>query len=113
MDIPAGKGTPVVAAESGTVITAGASGGGLGNRIIIQHNDQNKTQSLYAHLNSIEVRVSTQVQRGQRIGTVGATGNVTGPHLHFEFSNRRPYHDIYRSRYNNIRLSEAAARFPQ
>lgn len=82
IDIGAPTGTPVVAADEGTVITAGWSSVGYGNLILIRHPDGYVT--LYAHLNSIGVSYGDYVARGQRIGSVGSTGRSTGPHLHFE-----------------------------
>lgn len=83
IDIGAPQGSPIVAAGPGTVIYA-AYRGGYGNTIIIDHG--NGVVSLYAHQMSGGLKVSSgqSVQRGQRIGTVGSTGNSTGPHLHFE-----------------------------
>jgi murein DD-endopeptidase MepM/ murein hydrolase activator NlpD len=82
IDIGAPTGTPVVAADEGTVITAGWSSVGYGNLIMIRHPDGYVT--LYAHLNNIGVSYGDYVARGQRIGSVGSTGRSTGPHLHFE-----------------------------
>ena len=82
IDIGAPTGTPVVAADEGTVITAGWSSVGYGNMILIRHPDGYVT--LYAHLNNIGVSYGDYVARGQRIGSVGSTGRSTGPHLHFE-----------------------------
>lgn len=82
IDIGAPTGTPVVAADEGTVITAGWSSVGYGNLILIRHTDGFVT--LYAHLSSIGVNYGDYVARGQRIGAVGSTGRSTGPHLHFE-----------------------------
>lgn len=82
IDIGAPTGTPVVAADEGTVITAGWSPVGYGNLILIRHPDGFVT--LYAHLSSINVNYGDYVARGQRIGAVGSTGRSTGPHLHFE-----------------------------
>lgn len=82
IDIGAPTGTPVVAADEGTVITAGWSPVGYGNLILIRHPDGYVT--LYAHLSSINVSYGDYVARGQRIGAVGSTGRSTGPHLHFE-----------------------------
>jgi len=77
------QGAEIVAAGSGTVIFAGYRGG-YGNTIMIDHG--NGVVTLYAHQASGGLRVSTgaRVTQGQRIGTVGSTGNSTGPHLHFE-----------------------------
>jgi murein DD-endopeptidase MepM/ murein hydrolase activator NlpD len=74
----------VVAAATGTVVTAGWNGGGYGNYIIIDHG--NGYTTLYGHLlnNSIIVSVGDKVKQGQKIGTMGSTGRSTGTHLHFE-----------------------------
>ncbi len=82
IDIGAPLGTPVAAADGGTVITAGWSSVGYGNLILIRHGDGFVT--LYAHLSRIDVSPGDYVNRGQRIGAIGSTGRSTGPHLHFE-----------------------------
>ncbi|WP_431952991.1 M23 family metallopeptidase [Actinacidiphila sp. bgisy167] len=74
-------GTPVHAAGAGTVVEAGW-GGSYGNNVVIRHADGMYTQ--YGHLSSLRVSVGQRVFAGQQIGLSGATGNVTGPHLHFE-----------------------------
>ncbi|MGW2486256.1 transglycosylase family protein [Streptomyces sp. NPDC001606] len=74
-------GTTVRAAEAGQVVAAGW-GGSYGYQVEIRHADGRYTQ--YAHLSAISVRVGQRVTGGQRIGRSGSTGNVTGPHLHFE-----------------------------
>ncbi|OLO42422.1 hypothetical protein BTR23_02745 [Alkalihalophilus pseudofirmus] len=71
----------ILAADNGTVISAGWQGG-YGNTIRINHN--NGIETLYAHLESIDVRVGQTVAKGQKIGIMGTTGNSTGIHLHFE-----------------------------
>jgi len=81
IDFHAASGTTVHAVGSGTVVEAGW-GGAYGNQIVIKMNDGTYTQ--YGHLSSIEVSVGQTVTPGQRIGLSGATGNVTGAHLHFE-----------------------------
>lgn len=81
IDFHAASGTPVHAVGSGTVVEAGW-GGSYGNQIVIKMNDGTYTQ--YGHLSSIGVSVGQTVTPGQQIGLSGATGNVTGPHLHFE-----------------------------
>ncbi len=81
LDLAARTGTPVVAAEPGRVVMAG-SRGGYGLVVDIDHGGGVLTR--YAHLNNIEVARGDQLVGGQRLGTVGATGTVTGPHLHFE-----------------------------
>lgn len=80
-DIGASYGAAVVAANAGTVTLAGWNSG-YGNCIIIDHGGGRAT--LYAHLSAYSVSKGQKVSRGQRIGSVGSTGNSTGPHLHFE-----------------------------
>jgi murein DD-endopeptidase MepM/ murein hydrolase activator NlpD len=81
IDIGVGYGTPIHAADSGTVIYATWMGG-YGNVIIIDHGRGIST--LYAHQSSLAVGNGVKVSRGQTIGYVGSTGFSTGPHLHFE-----------------------------
>ncbi|MEU6658542.1 M23 family metallopeptidase [Streptomyces sp. NPDC046821] len=81
IDFHAASGTSVHAVGSGTVVEAGW-GGAYGNNIVIKMNDGTYTQ--YGHLSSIGVSVGQTVTPGQQIGLSGATGNTTGPHLHFE-----------------------------
>ncbi|QLJ04487.1 M23 family metallopeptidase [Streptomyces sp. NEAU-sy36] len=81
IDFHAAGGTPVHAVGVGTVVSTGW-GGAYGNQIVIRMADGMYTQ--YGHLSSIGVTVGQQVTAGQQIGLSGATGNVTGPHLHFE-----------------------------
>ena len=78
-DFHAPSGTPVVAANDGVVIIAQ----GMfyeGNLVVIDHGQQFTT--LYMHLSKIEVKAGEHVNKGQRLGLSGATGRVTGPHLH-------------------------------
>lgn len=84
IDLGAPIGTPVLASASGQVIVARSSGwnGGYGKYLVIKHD--NGTQTLYAHLNGLEVAQGYSVVQGQIIGYVGTTGKSTGPHLHFE-----------------------------
>ena len=81
IDIPAPSGTQVLAANGGTVVSAGWNGG-YGNAVVIDHGGG--YASLYAHLTSFSVSVGQTVMRGDQIGRVGSTGMSTGPHLHFE-----------------------------
>ncbi|GAB1327106.1 M23 family metallopeptidase [Streptomyces sennicomposti] len=81
VDFHAASGTTVHAVGVGTVVETGW-GGAYGNQIVIRMADGMYTQ--YGHLSSIGVTVGQQVVAGQQIGVSGATGNVTGPHLHFE-----------------------------
>ncbi|MEU8566916.1 M23 family metallopeptidase [Streptomyces pathocidini] len=81
IDFHAASGTAVHAVGTGTVVEAGW-GGSYGNNIVIKMSDGTYTQ--YGHLSSIAVSVGQKVTPGRQIGLSGATGNVTGPHLHFE-----------------------------
>ena len=79
------RGQPFYAAQGGEVIIAKNDGNwnsGFGNYCVIDHGDG--TQTLYAHSDNILVSVGQVVKKGEKIGIIGATGNVTGPHLHFE-----------------------------
>ena len=71
----------MLASDDGVVIFAGNKNG-YGNVVEIDHFDNKKT--LYAHNNSIVVRVGDVVKKGQVIAKVGSTGNSTGNHVHFE-----------------------------
>lgn len=85
LDIAGPYGTPVVAAESGTVIEANdydSWGQSWGYYVLIYHNGTFTTR--YAHLSSVAVATGQYVEKGTIVGYEGATGNVTGPHLHFE-----------------------------
>ncbi|MCI9227272.1 MAG: peptidoglycan DD-metalloendopeptidase family protein [Dorea sp.] len=81
MDFAAGTGTPIYAAASGTVTSASYSGN-AGNLIVINHG--NGLQTYYMHCNSMYVSAGQTVSKGQNIGSVGSTGNSSGPHLHFQ-----------------------------
>ncbi|UFT99394.1 M23 family metallopeptidase [Radiobacillus kanasensis] len=72
----------ILAADNGTVVSAGWDDGGYGNKIIIDHNNGYRT--VYAHLSSISVSSGQTVTQGTKIGVMGSTGNSTGVHLHFE-----------------------------
>jgi len=84
IDIANKVGTPVYAAFAGTVVGAGTNGvpGRSGKYILIANPDGER--QYYGHLNKIRVKAGQKVKQGERIGDMGATGNVTGPHLHFE-----------------------------
>lgn len=81
IDIRGATGTPVRAAHSGTVIN-NSSGGAYGNATLIS--GAGGLTTFYAHLSRIDVNEGERVKEGEVIGAVGATGWVTGPHLHFE-----------------------------
>lgn len=81
IDIARPSNRSILAADNGTVASAGWEGG-YGNQIIINHNNGMRTS--YSHLSSIDVRVGQTVAKGRKIGVMGTTGNSTGVHLHFE-----------------------------
>ena len=82
IDIAAGTGARIYAADSGVVVFAGSALGGYGNMVVIDHG--NGYQTLYAHLSSVGVSCGQSVLQGQYIASAGNTGYSTGPHLHFE-----------------------------
>ncbi|MBD1584202.1 peptidoglycan DD-metalloendopeptidase family protein [Pseudoalteromonas sp. S16_S37] len=82
IDYSARTGTPVVASGNGKVIKSSYNRLN-GNYVFIQHGSKYVTK--YLHLNKRMVKTGQKVKQGQKIGTVGATGRVTGAHLHYEF----------------------------
>lgn len=82
--VPAG--TPVRAAEAGTVIYAGSELEGYGNLVLVQHSDD--WVSAYAHNSDLKVNRGDTVKRGQAIAAAGATGSVDQPQVHFELRKR-------------------------
>ena len=80
IDYACAVGTPVMAAAGGAVWRAGDSAGPWGVRVIVRHEFG---FTVYAHLSSVHVSPGQVVAAGQVLGLSGATGNVTGPHLHF------------------------------
>ncbi|MFI9598940.1 peptidoglycan DD-metalloendopeptidase family protein [Streptomyces sp. NPDC052043] len=81
LDFPAPTGTKVVAVDNGTVESA-TSGGPYGKHILVNHGGG--LASLYAHMSAMAAKAGARIAQGARVGSVGATGNVTGPHLHLE-----------------------------
>ncbi len=81
IDIGAGHGASIVAAEAGTVLRADWNSG-YGNYVVIDHGGG--VQTLYGHCSALLVKSGQTVSRGQQIALVGSTGVSTGPHLHFE-----------------------------
>lgn len=81
IDIPAPKGTPILAAKSG-VVTTSIKKGSYGNYVVVSHSDG--TSTLYAHMNKRAVSEGQTVKQGQKLGEVGTTGSSNGNHLHFE-----------------------------
>jgi len=76
------EGTPIKAAEDGVVAYAGSELKGYGNLVLVRHS--NGFVTAYAHASELNVKKGETIKRGQVIGKAGATGNVTGPQLHFE-----------------------------
>ena len=82
LDFAAPQGTPIYATANGTVETAGNTGNGYGNHVVINHGYG--YQTLYGHMFRVKVREGQKVKRGEIIGWVGSTGKSTGPHCHYE-----------------------------
>lgn len=90
VDYGAPTGTPVRTVGEGVVEFAGQQNG-YGNVVKVSHAGERST--LYAHLSRVDVKKGQRVEQGQRIGTVGATGWATGPHLHFELQVKGQHRD--------------------
>jgi len=88
VDLAVPKGTPVYAVGTGVVVLASWSGS-YGKAVTIKMSDSRYI--VYGHLSRISVARGAKVKAGTRIGSSGATGRATGPHLHFEVRARRPY----------------------
>jgi murein DD-endopeptidase MepM/ murein hydrolase activator NlpD len=86
IDIGGSLGDAVVAMDAGVIVYAGWNDWGYGNLVVIDHGETptGSWQSLYAHLNSVNVVCGQNVGQGELIGLLGSTGNSTGPHLHLE-----------------------------
>jgi len=82
LDLAAGEGASIFAADAGVVVFAGWANGGYGNTVMIDHG--NGYQTLYAHLSSVAAGCGASVGAGRTVGYAGSTGNSTGAHLHFE-----------------------------
>lgn len=82
IDIAGVSDRSILAADNGTIVSAGWDDGGYGNKIVIDHNNGYRT--IYAHLDSIDVSSGQVVEKGMKIGVMGTTGRSTGVHLHFE-----------------------------
>jgi murein DD-endopeptidase MepM/ murein hydrolase activator NlpD len=82
INIKANTGEPIRAAAAGDVVYAGDQVPGFGNLVLIKHADGWVTA--YGHLGKVDVRMQQKVVQGQQIGSVGSTGGVTEPQLHFE-----------------------------
>lgn len=82
IDLAAPRGTPILAAMSGTVIYAGREFRGYGKMVLIESGEGWAT--LYAHFDKILISEGQRVRKGEVIGAMGRTGHATGVHLHFE-----------------------------
>lgn len=80
VDIAAPEGSPIAATRGGTVTMAGPAGAN-GNLVRIDHG--NGVVTAYAHMHGVDVKIGDTVKAGDTIGTVGQTGNATGPHVHY------------------------------
>ncbi|MFD8422665.1 LysM peptidoglycan-binding domain-containing M23 family metallopeptidase [Streptomyces sp. NPDC059466] len=88
VDFVVPTGTTIRSVAAGTVVSAGW-GGAYGNQVVVQHSDGRYSQ--YAHMSALSVSAGQTVTEGQQLGLSGATGNVTGPHLHFEIRTTPAY----------------------
>lgn len=94
LDFAAPQGTPIYATADGVVKTAGNTGSGYGNHVVVGHGFGYET--LYGHMFRIKARPGQTVKRGEVIGWVGSTGKSTGPHIHYEVHKYgRPVDPIY------------------
>jgi murein DD-endopeptidase MepM/ murein hydrolase activator NlpD len=82
LDLAADYGTPVHAAADGVILAAGWDAGGFGIKVDIDH--ENGYHTWYAHLSRVAVAPGERVRKGETIAYVGATGEATGPHLHYQ-----------------------------
>lgn len=82
IDIGGDAGNAIYAADTGVIVYAGWNDYGYGEMIVIDHGFG--WQTLYAHLNQVNVNCGQEVLKGETIGLMGSTGKSTGPHLHFE-----------------------------
>lgn len=82
VNIAAPRGTPIGAAENGVVVYAGSELRGSGNLVLLRHD--NGYLTAYAHLDKITAQRGSIIQKGQKLGTVGSSGSVASPQLHFE-----------------------------
>jgi len=91
IDIVASYGTPVGSPGAGEVVWAGWRPGGWGNAVVVAHGGG--VRSLVAHLSRVDVHVGERVRTGETLGLAGATGDASGPHVHFEVRVRGAYVD--------------------
>jgi murein DD-endopeptidase MepM/ murein hydrolase activator NlpD len=108
LNIAAPAGSPVVASENGIVVYADDKLPGYGNMLLIRHAGGFTTA--YAHAQTLLVRVGDRVKRGQRIATVGTTGGLRTPQLHFELRTGRDAIDPQRYLEGDPNHTEVASR---
>lgn len=89
VDVAVPTGTPVKSMKGGRVVFAGTMSG-YGHTVILEHGS---TRTLYAHLSELRVRTGERVGAHQVIALSGASGNASGPHLHFEILRRGRHED--------------------
>ena len=82
LDIANSSSPPVIASDTGTVTYAGCINWGYGCHVIINHG--NGYETLYGHMQRLDVNPGDAVSQGQQVGVMGSTGRSTGTHLHFE-----------------------------
>ncbi len=94
INLEANKGTPIQAAENGIVVYSGKDIKSFGNLLLIKH--EGGWLTAYGHLDKISVKKGDIIKRGDKIGTVGTTGHVSKPQLHFEIRRRgKPVDPIF------------------
>lgn len=103
IDLQGTQGEPVIASGDGEVIATGFMAD-LGNFIKVKH--RYGFESIYGHLSKVYVKKGQKVLKGKRIGLVGATGKVTGPHLHYTLKKNLTYLDPFDFLYMNFKASE-------
>jgi murein DD-endopeptidase MepM/ murein hydrolase activator NlpD len=100
LDFTAAQGTPIYATANGVIKTAGNTGNGYGNHVVINHGYGYET--LYGHMVRVKARVGQRVERGDLIGYVGSTGKSTGPHCHYEVHKNGQKLDPFYFFYNDL-----------
>ncbi|MEO8584262.1 MAG: M23 family metallopeptidase [Flavitalea sp.] len=115
LDFTAPQGTPIYATANGVTKTAGNTGNGYGNHVVIEHGYGYET--LYGHMLKVKVKPGERVTRGEIIGYVGSTGKSTGPHCHYEVHKNGTkidpvyffYNDLTAEQFNHIIKLAAAS----
>jgi len=100
LDFAAPQGTPIYATADGTVTTAGNTGNGYGNHVVINHGYGYET--LFGHMVRVKARPGQKIRRGEVIGWVGSTGKSTGPHCHDEWHKNSQKIDPVYFLYNDL-----------